>query len=51
MIIQNAIKIIEDVRNPSYIKSRNTHDYVQHTFKNGNIIACDGGGSWCRQGW
>ena len=49
MLIQNAIKIIEDLKNPSYIVSKNTHDYNSHTFKNGETVAVDGGPSYIRR--
>jgi hypothetical protein len=43
MIIQNAIRIIENPLESVYIVSQNTHDFVQYTFKDGKTIAVDGG--------
>ncbi len=43
MIIQLAVKIIEDLNNVWYLKSTHRHDYVSHKFKDGSSIFLDGG--------
>lgn len=49
MIIQNAVKILENPNEDIFILSRNTHEYVSYTFKNGSILAVDGGPSYLRR--
>lgn len=43
MILQNAVKIIEDPNNITYLVSFRRHDYVVHQFKDGTDIMLDGG--------
>jgi hypothetical protein len=48
-IIQNAVKITENPKKPVYLRSINTHDFQNYTFKDGTCIAVDGGPSYLRR--
>ena len=48
-IIQNAIKILEDPKNPVYLKSSHRHDFVSFKFKDDKSISLDGGHAYVRR--
>ena len=49
MIIQNAVKIIEDKDNPFYLVSSHRHDFKTYNLKGGTYISVDGGTEYIRR--
>jgi hypothetical protein len=49
MIIQNAIMIVEDWPEVSFLVSVHVHDYQSHTFHDGTSVAVDGGHDYIRR--
>jgi len=49
MIIQNAVKIMENFPDEYFLVSAHRHDYKTYTFKNGNSVSVDGGDSYYRR--
>jgi hypothetical protein len=49
MIIQNAIMIVEDWPEVSFLVSSHVHDFKTHTFHNGMSVSVDGGHDYIRR--
>ena len=50
MIIQNAIKIMENYPEETFLVSLHRHDYQKYTFKSGEFVTVDGGNDYIRRG-
>ncbi len=49
MIIQNAIKIVENWPEISYLVSSHVHDFQTYIFKDGKFISVDGGRDYLKR--